>query len=131
MDALALLKQDHDKLRDLFDAVTRTFNPKLHRLLFGQIRSDLLNHSEIEETIFYPALENFGDLTLQIKNNTYEHNNLRSLLDEISNLSEEREEWQTKLKTLIQYAEHHMQIEEDELFPKVEKLMSYADRERP
>jgi hemerythrin superfamily protein len=130
MDALALLRMDHDKLRDLFDAVSRTFNPEIHRLLLGEIRFILDSHSDLEETIFYPALENFSELNLIIKTSYQEHGHFKTMLRELDDTPRERDEWKTRLKAFLQYVEQHIATEEEEVFSFAEKLMPAADRLR-
>jgi Hemerythrin HHE cation binding domain len=55
MDALDLLKKDHDRIRKLCtDANTHDDMKRL----FDAIRAELEAHSHLEETDFYPQFEN-------------------------------------------------------------------------
>ncbi len=130
MEALELLSLDHSRLRDLFDAAERTYNRKLHRLLYGQIKADLAAHSALEREIFYPALENFGELTLMTRAAQQEHADFEQLIDRMERESPESEEWGSLFRSLLTFARHHLDVEESEVFPIVERLMPLADRER-
>ncbi len=57
MDALELLKKDHDKVSELFKKVKATESEAAHHQLFEKIKEELENHTHIEETIFYPAIK--------------------------------------------------------------------------
>ena len=65
MNALELLKQDHDKVDKLFQKVEATEESE-HAALFEQIRAELEVHTHIEETIFYPKLKEEGDDELKM-----------------------------------------------------------------
>jgi iron-sulfur cluster repair protein YtfE (RIC family) len=57
MDALELLKEDHLKVKELFEQAQNTEGEKAKRKIFDEIQSELETHTRIEETIFYPAME--------------------------------------------------------------------------
>jgi hemerythrin superfamily protein len=59
MDAIAMLKADHDKLKKLLDELEPTTERgvKIRAELFATIKGELTVHEVIEEEIFYPALK--------------------------------------------------------------------------
>jgi hemerythrin superfamily protein len=57
MDALDLLKEDHQKVKELFEAVEETDDEAEKKRIFAEIQSELETHARIEETVFYPAME--------------------------------------------------------------------------
>lgn len=59
MNAFTLLKADHDKVGKLLERIDETTerDVKTREELFTQVKSELDLHAQIEETIFYPALE--------------------------------------------------------------------------
>jgi hemerythrin superfamily protein len=61
MNALELLKQDHQKVKELFHEATRAEQNK-RKDLFDKIDTELETHAHIEETVFYPALEQHEEL---------------------------------------------------------------------
>jgi len=52
MDALELLKQDHQKVKGLFKETEGAENSR-KKQLFNQIDTELEIHAHIEETVFY------------------------------------------------------------------------------
>ena len=56
MNALELLKEDHDRVDKLFQKVEAT-EEKEHMALFEQIMAELEVHTQIEESIFYPQIK--------------------------------------------------------------------------
>ena len=61
MDALELLKQDHAKVKKLFDKAESADNREQKRI-FNQIKIELEIHAQIEENIFYPAMQRYDGL---------------------------------------------------------------------
>lgn len=117
MDAFNLLKADHRKVEELFEELESASGQAKMRV-FQQIKTELELHTHIEETIFYPALEEpkqTHDLTLEAYE---EHDVVKKLLQELSRARTPNEEWEAKAKVLQENVEHHVEEEEGELFPK-------------
>ena len=59
MDAIAMLKADHDKVKRLLTELESTTERgvKTREELFATIKGELTVHEVIEEEIFYPALK--------------------------------------------------------------------------
>ena len=64
MNAIELLKEDHDAVDKLFQKVKATPDGD-HTKIFEQIKAELEAHTHIEETIFYPKLKEEGDEELK------------------------------------------------------------------
>jgi hemerythrin superfamily protein len=56
MDALELLKEDHQKVKELFEEVEGTEDQKEKTRIFSEIQTELETHARIEETVFYPSM---------------------------------------------------------------------------
>lgn len=127
MNAIELLKDDHQKVSRLFQKVKGSDDEQEHRELFEQIKAELETHTHIEETIFYPRLkqeEELEDITLE---GFEEHHQAKMFLRELSNLTEDSEKFEPKLKVLMEDITHHVQEEEGEMFPKVKKVIDEAE----
>ena len=127
MNAVQLLKNDHREVNALFGKVKATEDDQEKRELFLQIKTELDTHTHIEETIFYPKLkekEELKDITLE---GIEEHHQAKMFLRELSNLVDDSEKFEPKLKVLMEDIIHHVQEEEGEMFPKVEELFSEAE----
>lgn len=122
MNAIELLKEDHDKVDKLFQKVKATDEAE-HLAIFEQIKTELEVHTHIEETIFYPKMLKEGDEELQsiVKEGIEEHRQAKMFLREISALSEDSDKFEPKLKVLMEDIEHHVQEEEGEMFKMIEE----------
>ena len=123
MDAFSLLKEDHRKVEELFEQLESARGAAKLRV-FEQIKTELDLHTHIEEKIFYPALEKpreTHDLTLEAYE---EHDVVKKLLKEMSKAKSATEEWEAQGKVLQENVEHHVEEEENELFPKAQKALS-------
>jgi hemerythrin superfamily protein len=128
MNAIELLKTDHDKVDRLFQKVKATGEDE-HKELFEKIKAELEVHTHIEEKIFYPRLrqeEELEDITLE---GIEEHHQAKMFLRELSSLSDDSEKFEPKLKVLMEDITHHVQEEEGQMFPKVEKVINSAELE--
>ena len=122
MDAFNLLKADHRKVAALFDEL-ESANGKAKLQVFEQIKTELELHTHIEEKIFYPALEkprDTHDLTLEAYE---EHDVVKKLLQQLSKARTANDEWEAQAKVLRENVEHHVEEEENELFPKAESAL--------
>ncbi len=128
MNAIELLKQDHDKVDRLFQKVKATEEEK-HKELFEQIKEELEVHTHIEETIFYPKIKEEKELEDIVLEGIEEHHQAKIFLRELSNLADDSEKFEPKLKVLMEDIEHHVQEEEGEMFPKIEKIFDNATLE--
>ena len=130
MDALELLKEDHQKVKELFEEAEGAEDEKEKRKLFDEIQTELETHARIEESVFYPAMEKREELKDMVLESIEEHKQVKTLLREIDNLKADSEKFEPKLKVLMENVEHHAEEEEEgKMFPKVRQLFSQQDLE--
>jgi len=124
MNAVELLKEDHDKVDKLFQKVKATPDGD-HKELFEQIKAELDVHTHIEETIFYPKLKEEGDEELKkiTLEGVEEHRQAKMFLKELAALADESEKFDPKLKVLMEDISHHVQEEEGKMFPMVQEQL--------
>ena len=127
MNAIELLKTDHDKVEELFEQVKANEGGD-NTAVFEQIKKELDMHTHIEETIFYPRLIEEGDEELKsiVLEGIEEHRQAKMFLRELSELAQDSEKFDPKLKVLMEDVEHHVQEEEGEMFPLVEDQFDEA-----
>ena len=129
MDALEILKQDNAKVKKLFDK-TETADDREQKRIFSQIKTELEIHAQIEENIFYPAMQRHDGLKELVADSLKEHNAMKALLQEMGTLSD-REDFEDKLEELIDNVEHHAEDEEEgKMFPKVRELVSASELQK-
>jgi iron-sulfur cluster repair protein YtfE (RIC family) len=126
-DAIDLLTRDHDKVADLFRRFESASDREKERI-FGQINDELTVHAEIEEQIFYPAVERMRseDSGEMVKEAHQEHDKVKELLEEISAKVGEAEDFDAKVTELKENVEHHVGEEEGEMFPEVRQVLGAA-----
>ena len=111
-DAIALLKEDHRTVEDLFEQFEKASGDGLKEKLAQQICLELSVHATIEEEIFYPACEGKVEEDL-LKESYVEHDAAKVLIAQISSGSGETDEFfDSKVKVLQEEIEHHVEEEE-------------------
>jgi hemerythrin superfamily protein len=124
MDALELLKQDHQKVKNLFQQGQQTEDKKQQKQIFKEIKAELETHARIEETIFYPAMQEHDELKDMVLESLEEHKQLKTVLRELGKLSASSERFKPKFKVLMDDVKHHAEEEEEgKMFPKIRKLI--------
>lgn len=127
MNAIELLKDDHNTVRRLFQKVKASDSDSEKKDLFKQIKEELDVHTHIEEKIFYPAVREKEGLEDIVKEGIQEHHQADVFIKEIVNLSDDSDVFEPKLKVLMEGVEHHAQEEEADMFPEVEDKFSKSD----
>ena len=125
LNALDLIKQDHDRLKDMLDDALETDDAARRGELLQHIRAELIAHERMEEDVFYPALRSASDTAREIVLEGYEeHHVIDTILDEMFEVPEATEQWRAKLKVLLENLEHHIEEEEGEMFKNARRTMS-------
>jgi hemerythrin superfamily protein len=131
MDALELLKKDHQRVKQLFVQGQETEDKKRQKQIFKEIKAELEMHARIEETIFYPAMEEHEELKDMVLESLEEHRQMKAILRELSRLSPSSEKFKPKFKVLRDDVEHHAEEEEEgKMFPKIAKLIDSTELEQ-
>ena len=127
--ATAILRDDHRKVKELFtqyEKIGDVASGDSRLELFLEIRKELSVHSDIEEEIFYPAIESLRSKDEEAGNVVREareqHQEVRTLLDELGELKPEDEEFDDLMKTLIESVTDHADKEEEQIFPYFDEL---------
>ena len=131
MDALTLLKKDHDEvkkmLKDLDDTTDRAI--KTRQNLFERLKFSLTVHEQMEEAVLYPALKEHAE-TKEIVLEAYEeHDVVDTIVGELEQTPFGDETWHAKLTVMRENLLHHIQEEEDEMFGQVRRLFDKATLE--
>ncbi|MBO9670243.1 MAG: hemerythrin domain-containing protein [Sphingobium sp.] len=109
--AIDLLKQDHRKVEQLFQQYEKASEDEEKRRLLGQIASEFLTHSRIEEEIFYPACK--GKVQDDLLNEAQvEHDGAKQLLIQLRDGFGGDPFTDAKVKVLSEYVKHHVGEEE-------------------
>jgi len=130
MDAIELLKADHDEVRALFEQFRQAHEAEdtdRMKELQQQIFTELETHTRIEEEIFYPAVREADEeeLAETVDEGVQEHHVVKVLMREIESVSGE-DTFVAKMKVLMENVEHHADEEEEDMFPDVRQRFDQA-----
>ena len=131
MDALTLLRNDHDKVKALLRELEPTTEraEKTRTELFGKIKTELTVHEIIEEEIFYPTLKQHPKAREIVLEGYEEHGVVDTLMGELEALPVDDETWGPKAKVMIENIEHHIEEEEGEMFQKARQVFDREELE--
>jgi len=126
LPATLLLKEDHQKIKELMEKYEELGQDETEQKedIFAMLRAELSDHATIEEEIFYPAIAqvDVSDAEERVQEAEEEHKIVRTLLDEMSELSPGELEFEAKMKVLQEGVLHHAAEEEKKLFKIFKKL---------
>ncbi len=119
MKATTLLEKQHRKVEATFKKLG-SGKGDLSALVTA-LANDLAAHMVIEQEIFYPAVKSIKtDLVLE---SYEEHAIAQYALERLIATKTDAESFQARVTALKELIEHHVEEEEDDLFPKVEKAL--------
>jgi hypothetical protein len=126
MNVFQLLKEDHQKVSDIFEKLEETTEraEKTREELFARLKGELDVHAHIEETIFYPAIRNEAETREITLEGFEEHHVIKTLLRELEANDVTSERWTAKLKVLQENVEHHVEEEEGEMFKSAREVLT-------
>lgn len=125
MDAIEILKEDHQKVLKLFKNYEKIKHDKdadeEKFALVQQICAELTVHTQIEEEIFYPAVReaiNDDDLMDEAE---VEHASATDLISQLEAMDTTDDHYDAKVLVLSEQIQHHIEEEQEKMFPKVKK----------
>ncbi len=121
IDAVDLLEGQHREMEDLFEALEAASGAGKQKI-FIEIADKLAVHATIEERDFYPAVKakRTEDILLE---SLEEHLGIKRVLADLLAIDVSDDTFDAKAKVLKEQVEHHVEEEEEDLFPKVRKLL--------
>ena len=125
LDALDLLIQQHDEVADLIEQLQdEELEGDRKMYVFFELADKLAAHAAMEEQVFYPAVraEETEEILLE---STEEHLAIKRVLADMMGTELDDPRFDAQLSVLQEEVEHHAREEEEqELFPKLRRLMS-------
>ncbi|KQN05367.1 hemerythrin [Sphingobium sp. Leaf26] len=124
------LKQDHDTHRQLFDKMAEAERAKdEERLekLFEQFKVEVSAHAAAEEETLYATMLAQPDLREDAQHSVSEHKEIDDYLEELDDLKFNGEAWRKKFAEMKKRYLHHIDEEEEEMFPDAAKALSAAE----
>ena len=125
MKVTVLLRNDHEALKGLFNKYKKqaTRHNSGNKEIFNDIRREILIHSQMESEIFYPALTRTSSAraTDLVSAALAEHRAVENLLQELNGMNVSDKNFETKMASLIEEVDRHIEKEEEEIFGEARK----------
>lgn len=133
MDAITLLREDHKLLRTLSKELADTTEQEAdkRKRVLKQLETELKAHTAIEEELLYPAIieatDDVDDARM-VAEGIEEHRACdEKVIPDLRDNDPSTISYTGQLKVLKDYLFHHLEEEEEEMFPKVRKLIGEAE----
>jgi hemerythrin superfamily protein len=121
-NAIAMLKEDHDKVKDLFERFEETNGSATKAKIVSEALMALKVHATIEEELFYPAVrQNIEGEEGIMDEADEEHHVAKVLIAELEKMTGDEEHWDAKFKVLAESVRHHIKEEEGKMFKEAKK----------
>jgi hemerythrin-like domain-containing protein len=132
MNALTLLKEDHDRVKKMLAEGEQTTEraEKTRTDLYTRLKSDLQIHERMEEEILYPALKEQPKSEDIAYEGFEEHHVVDEIFAELEQTPVDSPEWTAKFKVAKENLEHHIEEEEGEMFRVTRQLFSDDELEQ-
>lgn len=115
------LKKEHREVKDSLKKLKKDDSSSEDRL--DMISKSLRIHMKGEEKYFYPALYEFEELRELIIEAMDEHKIAKRALKKLTRTDYDEEGFEARAKLLHDLIEHHTNEEENQIFPKSEKVV--------
>jgi hemerythrin superfamily protein len=126
-DAIALLKKDHREVEGLFSRY-RTLGARATKTKREVVRTlvrELSIHAAMEEQFLYPRTAQLGRAgERETEHALDEHHEVKEILAELDGMDPDDERMDALVGRLMSSVSEHVEEEEKELFPAVQKSMS-------
>ncbi len=117
-DATSLLKADHKLVATLFADFESTNSSAKKKQIVEEICKELTIHAQIEEEIFYPAVQKALKDHDLVPEAIVEHKTLKDLIAAVKGVEPSGDMYNAQVKVMCEYVKHHVKEEESEMFPE-------------
>ena len=129
MDAISLLEADHREIKRLLAEGEGTTEraEKTRAELYATLSREMETHERIEEQILYPALKAHPKARDTVLEGFEEHHVVDEIMGELGQTDVGDETWTAKFTVMKENIGHHIDEEEDEMFPEARRAFSAAE----
>lgn len=116
---LDMLLKDHDMVRKLADKWLNTDDVEVKKQAGKQMLQAIHTHSRVEESVFYPGVRDIDPA--MIAHFEQEHLKVDDLLATLQGMTLDEPQADRLMREMITSTLHHIEQEEKEFFPKLER----------
>lgn len=124
------LKQDHDKHRALLEKLSEEKDDAAREKLFEAFRVEVTAHAAAEEESLYATMLAHPDLREDAQHSVSEHKEIDDFLDKLVELKFDSAEWNHEFDAMKHRYLHHIDEEEEEMFPDAAKELTSDEEEK-
>ncbi len=117
------LAQEHGEVSALLLRVKSSSDPQVRAELFPKIRKELLSHEKGEVAVLYPAYRGFTETEMIADKHDQEAGHLEKMIATVVATEYQDPEWATRFDALVDLVQRHVAEEENEFFPKGERVL--------
>ena len=129
-DIYSAIKADHDKHRQLLEAIINTTgDSEKRKAAWDAFYYDVKSHSAAEEETFYSKLISKTWGQDAARHSVQEHAEMNDLMEELRKMDMSHGSWLEKFKTLKHDYEHHMEEEEDDVFKRAMEVIGEEEND--
>jgi hemerythrin superfamily protein len=116
-----MLREDHQKVKQLLDQFNESTNTNEKRDIVTAVLAALEVHATLEEELIYPAWREHVDEQDLMDEALEEHRVVHLLIKELKKMDPEDKRYNTSFTVLRRQVEHHINEEEEKIFPQAKK----------
>lgn len=120
------LKADHDRHREML-ATLADSKVAGRETLFEELRVEVTAHAAAEEQALYANMLADPELRDEARHSVSEHKEIDDYFAELAGLKFGGEAWEKRFKEMRHRYEHHINEEEEDMFPAAAQKFSAAD----
>ena len=119
-----MLKKDHDEILSVLDQIVATDDSQTWKrsMLLMKLAHKLDKHSYEEENVVYPALRDDNDVQ-QADELDKEHGHVKTFVFELKQMETDDPNWIAKIRDLREALSKHIQMEEEQIIPRLKRDM--------
>lgn len=125
------LKEDHDRHRRMLAAIADTSgDTKKRREIWDEFYHDVSSHAAAEEETFYSKLIADEEGQQEGRHSVAEHKELDDMMEELNEIEFSSPAWLQKFKDMRHRYEHHIEEEEEDIFPVAKDVVGKDGNEK-
>jgi len=127
-DIVNILKNEHNLVRNNFRKILAQDSPM--KDVYSPTADAILNHFNGEEKLVFPKFGGNKETLRVVYALLEEHGVIRKQISELSAMSaSDNEKWLGKAMVINSLLEAHFELEENQVFPKAENMLTDEERE--